>query len=99
MRHKATYLFNVKDNEILYGCNHREKRAIESPNPANGLPINDFQHIIRDGKLLQSKPTEGLKGTMGDHQPKEEEEEERLCFKVGQQNKMNPIISNVLHKV
>lgn len=58
------YLFNIEDDEVFYSCYCREKWWKEGSNPANSLPINDFQDIARNFKFLISKKLNQLPRAM-----------------------------------
>lgn len=64
------YLFHIKDDNEFQGCNCREKRWEKGSNPANGLPIDDPQDVIRNGKFLLSPALNQLpRGTVGHQEP------------------------------
>lgn len=50
------YLFDVEDNEELEGADGGQQGAVVGADPADGLPVDDFQHVVRDGKLLLPPP-------------------------------------------
>lgn len=71
----SPYLFHVKDDNELQGCNCRKKGWEKGSNPTNGLPINDPQNIIRDGKFLLSPALKKLPGgTVGHQDPANEQD-------------------------
>lgn len=67
---RSPYLFHIKDDNEFQGCNCREKRWEKGSNPANGLPIDDPQDVIRNGKFLLSPALNQLpRGTVGHQEP------------------------------
>lgn len=67
---RSPYLFHIKDDNELQGCNGREKRWEKSSNPANGLPIDDPQDVIGNGKFLLSPALNQLpRRTVGHQEP------------------------------
>lgn len=66
----SPYLFHIEDDNEFQGCNGREKGWEKGSDPANGLPINDPQHIVRNGKFLLSPTLHQLpRGTVGHQEP------------------------------
>ena len=66
----SPYLFHIKDDNEFQGCNCREKRGEKGSNPANGLPINNPQNVIRNGKFLLSPALNQFpRGTVGHQEP------------------------------
>lgn len=50
------HLFDVKDKKVFHGADRRQHRAVERADPADGLSVDDLQHILRNGKLLMAPP-------------------------------------------
>lgn len=50
------HLFNIEDKEVFHCADGRQHRAVERADPADGLTVDDLQHVLRDGKLLLAKP-------------------------------------------
>lgn len=64
------YLFHIKDDNEFQGRNCREKRGEKGSDPANGLPINNSQHVIRNGKFLLPPALDQLwRRTVGHQEP------------------------------
>ena len=66
----SPYLFHIKDDDEFQGCNGRQKGREKGSNPANGLPINNSQNVIRNCKFLLPPALYQLpRGTVGHQEP------------------------------
>ena len=57
-------LFDVEDDEELDGADGRQQGAVEGADPADGLAVDDLQHVLGDGELLLPPPLGQAAGTV-----------------------------------
>ena len=66
------HLFDVEDEVVFDGADGGQQGAVEGTDPADGLTIDDLQHILRDCKLLLAPPLSKATVTVVHYQPGEE---------------------------
>lgn len=49
-------LFEVEDEDVFDSVDGGKQRAVKRPYPADGLSVDDLQHVLRDGELLLTPP-------------------------------------------
>lgn len=67
--HRQRHLFDVEYEEVLDGADGGQHRAVEGANPADGLTINDLQHVLRNGELLLAPPIREARFPVSNDQP------------------------------
>lgn len=53
---KKTHLLYIEDEKVFNSADGRQHRTVKCSDPANGLAVDDLQHVLRNGKLLLSPP-------------------------------------------
>lgn len=54
--HLSCDLLDVEDEDVFDGVDGGQQGAVEGADPADGLTIDDLQHVLRDGELLLTPP-------------------------------------------
>lgn len=68
-----TYLFDIEDKEVFNSADGRQQGAVEGADPADGLTVDDLQHVLRNSKLLLAPPLGQTTVTVLHYQPEEYE--------------------------
>ena len=67
------HLFDVEDKEVFDGADGRKHRTVECADPADGLTVDDLQHILRNSKLLLAPPPSQRPVTVLHNQPEKDQ--------------------------
>lgn len=67
------HLFDIEDKEVFNGADGGQQRAVERADPADGLTVDDLQHVLRNSKLLLAPPLSQATVTVHHYQPEESE--------------------------
>lgn len=73
------HLLDIEDKEVFNGADGRQQGAVERADPADGLTVDDLQHILRNTKLLLAPPLSQATVTVHHYQPEESEAAQRHC--------------------
>ncbi len=49
-------LLEVEDEDVFDGVDGWQQGAVEGSYPADGLAVDDLQHVLRDGEFLLTPP-------------------------------------------
>lgn len=69
---KKNHLFDVEDKEVLDSTDGREDWTVERADPADGLTVDDLQHILGNSKLLLAPPLDQAPVTVLHDQPEQD---------------------------
>lgn len=79
MSEQNNHLFDIEDKEVFNGADGGQQRAVERADPADGLTIDDLQHVLRNSKLLLAPPLSQATVAVHHYQPEESEATQRHC--------------------